>query len=351
MRSFPLLFLAACSPHVDATEIDAAPDEPARLDIVAVTIAPVAKGAPLVVAIDVDSTGGAGTARVTPLVTSARFAGLTDVPLGAATVTLPAHGHASAEVTGGPFLTADDGGRFALGRGDYTITGVRVELDGATATDVSFTGGAFAITASNVVFPAVVYDTAYFTKIGWTGMPERYLERAFTRPSELYKPAGNKYEANPGGFDEMMGIEQRFLAVPGLSASDAAGGFCEQIAAFAKSALGLARDWDIDENQPVWTDAAHHGFDYLVGLTPAMGGGAACGWLGVQVSGVFDFDLSLERSQIILVHETGHVFGAPHCDPMQGYVMCAGEKHDHYKTGGVFVWHQDSRNAMRNRWE
>ena len=88
--------------------------------------------------------------------------------------------------------------------------------------------------------------------------------------------------------------------------------------------------------------------DLLVGLTPAMGGGATCGWLGTQVSGLFDFDLSLKRSQIIVVHEMGHIFGAPHCDPLQGYVMCAGEKHPHYIQRGVFVWHQESVDAMKN---
>ncbi|HEY5946776.1 MAG TPA: hypothetical protein VIV40_14835, partial [Kofleriaceae bacterium] len=343
---------AACGqPGDDAVAFDAAPDEPAQLDVVAVTVAPAAKGAPLVVMIDIDSSGGAGTARVTPLVTSARFIGFTDVPLGAVAVTLPAHAPARTEVTAGPFLTAADGAHFALGRGDYTISGVRVELDGATATDVDYAGGAFAIAASDVVFPAVVYDAAYFTQIHWTGSPQEYLESAFTRRSELYDPDVNAYHAHAGGFDEMMGIEQRFLALPGLTASETAGGFCEQIGAFARGALGLARDWDIDENQPAWTDAEHHGFDYLVGLTPAMGGGAACGWLGVQVSGLFGFDLSLDRSQIILVHESGHLFGAPHCDPLQGYVMCAGELHDHYRNGGVFVWHQDSRDVMSNRWE
>jgi hypothetical protein len=148
-----------------------------------------------------------------------------------------------------------------------------------------------------------------------------------------------------------MGIEQHFLVLDGLAASEAAGGFCEQVAAHARTALGLTRDWDIDENQPAHTDVDHHGFDLLIGLTPEMGGGAACGWLGVQVSGVFGFDLSLERSQIIVVHETGHLFGAPHCDPLQGYVMCAGERHDHYQNGGVFVWHEVSRDAMSNRWE
>ncbi|XXX82467.1 hypothetical protein WMF30_27310 [Sorangium sp. So ce134] len=49
--------------------------------------------------------------------------------------------------------------------------------------------------------------------------------------------------------------------------------------------LGLTRDWDIDELNGNITDPDHHGLDILIGLTPEHGGGAACGWLGVQVSG------------------------------------------------------------------
>jgi hypothetical protein len=148
-----------------------------------------------------------------------------------------------------------------------------------------------------------------------------------------------------------MGITQQFDVVDGLAANNAGGGFCEQIGAYARRAFGLTREWDADESRQLHTDPDHHGYDMLVGLTPAMGGGAACGWLGVQVSSLFDFDLSVRRSQIVLVHESGHLFGAPHCDPLQGYVMCAGEKHPHYLDDGIFVWHAESRQAMRNLWE
>jgi hypothetical protein len=243
----------------------------------------------------------------------------------------------------GPFLVGDDGHHYALGRGDYTVA-----VEGVEA--------AFSVAASNAVFDVVLYDPAYFTAIGWTGTPEEFVRTAHTRAAELFTPSSpgssnGTYESLPGGFDELMEIEQHFLLLDGLAASESAGGFCEQVAAQARPALGLTRDWDIDENQPSHTDVDHHGFDLLIGLTPEMGGGAACGWLGVQVSGLFGFDLSLERSQIIVVHETGHLFGAPHCDPLQGYVMCAGEKHDHYQHGGIFVWHQESRDAMTNQWE
>jgi hypothetical protein len=307
------------------------------------------KGKPLAVAITVDNRGGPGVVRLTPLVTSARFADFTNVPMGSVELPLPDHDEAMVVLDVGSFLS-DDGGRYALGRGDYTIAGVRVELDGgAPTTDDDFTGGAFAIAASNVVFAAVTYDPAYFTRIGWTDTPDAYLRSAFSRASEIYN--GTSYQSFAAGFDQMMGVEHQFLAVPGLTASEQAGGFCEQIAAYARPALGLTRDWDVDESRPTLTDGAHHGFDYLIGLTPAMGGGAACGWLGVQVSGLFDFDLSLDRSQIILVHESGHIFGAPHCDPLQGYVMCAGELHQHYRDNHIFVWHHQSRDVMSNHWE
>lgn len=351
--------VAGCggSPPGEPEDVDAATTGSPRIDVTAVAAAaatggaPV-KGAPLRVTITVRNDGdGAGTVRVTPLVESARFADFRDVPLGSVEIAVAAGETVEAQVTAGPFLVAGDGEHVALGRGDYTITEVRVEVDGnATVPDPDFTGAAFAIGASNAVFDLVVYDAAYFTRIGWTGSPEAYVLDAYRRASELFTPPGT-YQAFPGGFDEMMGIDHYVLALPGLAASEAAGGFCEQVAAHARMLAGLTRDWDIDENQAVQTHRDHHGFDMLMGLTPEMGGGAACGWLGVQVSGLFDFDLSLDRSQIILVHETGHLFGAPHCDPLQGYVMCAGEQHPHFQANGTFVWHQVSRDVMVNRWQ
>jgi hypothetical protein len=350
-------FLFACGggdpPGEEPPPVDAADLGPATADVVSVSVtgpggAAAAKGETLRVAITVDNRGGPGSVRLSPVVTSARFADFTGVPLGTVEIALAPAAMTTATLEVGPFL-ADGGGRYALGRGDYTIDGIGVALDGAAAaTDDDFTGAAFAIAASDAVFAATVYDQAYFTAIGWTDTPDAYMRSAFTRASELYN--GTTYQAHAGGFDQMMGVEHHFLLVSGLAASDGGGGFCEQVGAYARTALGLTRDWDVDESRPSHTDVAHHGFDYLIGLTPAMGGGAACGWLGVQVSGLFDFDLTLERSQIILVHESGHIFGAPHCDPMQGYVMCAGEQHAHYRDDKIFVWHQASRDVMRNLW-
>jgi hypothetical protein len=99
----------------------------------------------------------------------------------------------------------------------------------------------------------------------------------------------------------------------------------------------------------------HHGFDFALGLTPDMGGGVTCGWLDVQVGSFINRDA--DRQEIVLIHETGHMFGAPHCDDvgngsggsLQGYVMCSGEKHANYP--GQFVWHSTSRAAMGNHWD
>ncbi len=367
-RLFALVLVlagAACgSPAVgpDAGSVDAtSTTTPATADVVAVAVtgadgAAPTKGARLAVTLTVANEGGPGSVRLTPLVTCPRFTDFVAIPLGSVDVPLSAGQRLDVPLTAGPFLVDDAGAHFALGRGACTIPAVRVELDGAAATpDASFDGGDFAIAASDAVFDVVLHDPAYFTAIGWRDTPEAYVRSAYTRASELFTPASpgastGTYQPLARGFDALMQVEHHVLALPGLAASAAGGGFCEQVTAHARVALGLARDWDVDEGQEILTDADHHGFDVLVGLTPALGGGAACGWLGVQVSGLFSFDLSLDRSQIILVHETGHLFGAPHCDPMQGYVMCAGEQHAHYQDDGVFVWHAASRAVMSNRW-
>jgi hypothetical protein len=75
----------------------------------------------------------------------------------------------------------------------------------------------------------------------------------------------------------------------------------------------------------------------------------------VQVSGFINRDV--DRQQVILVHESGHVFGSPHCGDvgngsggsLQGYVMCSGEKHERYPES--FVWHSTSIEQMSaSRW-
>ncbi|WP_433936422.1 hypothetical protein AB3662_17235 [Sorangium cellulosum] len=317
------------------------------------------KGDPLKITLTVTNPGAtSGTVVLRPLLTSARFNDFTGVSAGTVSVALAAGATQQVTLTAGPILVdAAQAKRFALGRGDYTLAGVSVEPAGGPASvDSTFTGKNFSIGASDVIFNAVVYDQAYLNAIGYTGTAEAYLVEAFTRPSELFTPSSpgsssGTYVLHPGGFDQMMGVHQVFHTIGGLPSNPSSGGFCEHVGAYARTALGLTRDWDIDEAGGNYTDPDHHGFDILIGLTPELGGGGACGWLGVQVSGLFGFDLSLNRSQVIAVHETGHLFGAPHCDPLQGYVMCGAELHEHYIEDDLFVWHVDSLDVMQNLWE
>ncbi|AKT42895.1 hypothetical protein [Chondromyces crocatus] len=333
-----------------------------RPDVIAVSVlgptgALPVKGDMLELTLAVQNLGaGSGTVTLRPLLTSARFNDFVDVSLEPITFTLGGRETREVSLSVEPIvIDAAKGKHFALNRGDYDLSGVIVDVAGEPlSVDTDFLGAAFTIAPSDVVFSAVVYDASYFERIGYDGTPETYMREAFDRATEVFTPESpgsseGTYTAFDG-FDDMMGVRQIFHAVGGLAASSAGGGFCEQVGAHARAVFGLTRDWDIDEANGNFTDPDHHGFDLLVGLTPEMGGGATCGWLGVQVSGQFGSDRSLDRSQLVVVHETGHLFGAPHCDPLQGYVMCGGEQHPHYVDDKIFVWHQVSLDVMQNRW-
>jgi hypothetical protein len=297
----------------------------------------------------------AGMVSLTPLLDSKRFTDFTAVALAPMMIDLAAGEQKEITEDVGPFVDDEPNAKhYALGRGAYAISGVRVAAVGsAEALDQEYSGKDFIVAASNVVFNAVVFDQKFLDHQPYQGTAEEFMVETHTRRSELFTPdapgsSTGKYTKHPGGFDEMMGVRHLYRTFSAFAASDAGGGYCEQAGAYAHTALGLTRDWDI-KGEP--TNPDHHGFDILSGLTPNLGGGATCGWLGTEVIGLFDFDLSLNRSEIIAVHETGHVFGAPHCDPLQGYVMCSGEKHPHYLADGTFVWHQVSRDAMKNPYD
>lgn len=330
-------------------------------DVVAIAITntlgkPPAKGDVLRITLTVHNPGKlGGSAQLTPLLDSKRFTDFTAVPLGAMMVNLAPGEQKDVTLDAGPFLDdAAQNKHFAVGRGAYALSGVRVLSAGAAEVlDQEYGGKDFTIAASNVVFNAVVFDQAFLDHQPYQGTAEEFMIETHTRRSELFTPdapgsSTGTYVKHPGGFDEMMGVHHLYRTFPAFAASDQKGGFCEQAGAYAHTVLGLTRDWDI---KGVPTNPDHHGFDILSGLTPNLGGGATCGWLGTEVIGLFDFDLSLNRSEIIAVHETGHIFGAPHCDPLQGYVMCSGEKHPHYQADGTFVWHQVSRDAMKNSYD
>jgi hypothetical protein len=151
----------------------------------------------------------------------------------------------------------------------------------------------------------------------------------------------------------MLDVRHLFHSLPGFPGErTTADGWCEDAAAYAEQVLGMQERWD---SRPAGTRPERHGFDYLIALTPDMGGGVTCGWLDVQVSSLINHDV--DRQQVVAVHESGHVFGAPHCDDvgngaggsLQGYVMCSGEKHPHYPS--AFVWHSTSKAKMHPHWD
>ncbi len=282
------------------------------------------------------------SATLTPKISSSRFSDFSNVNLPSATITLAASEQRQISVDAGPFIhDTVTGKHYALGSSTYTIDSIGIN----GVADTSFSGSSFTIATSNAVLVPVLYDQAYLNSINYQGSIQQYLTSAFTRPSEVFTPA-NTYESFGGGLDEIENIKHILYPLAGFTASPDTG-FCEQATAAARTKLGLAQDWV----GPVSTNAENHGFDYLIGLTPEIGGGATCGWLGVQVSGIFWEGQPLDLTQAIFIHEVGHIFGADHCDPLNGYVMCGTEDHPHYINDGIFVWHYSSVDEMENRFD
>jgi hypothetical protein len=349
----------------DATTHDAALGEHVALDALSATVtgptgAAPRKGDALTVKLHVNHAGThAGRVRLTVLVDSARFSDFVGVPLGSVDV-MVGPGESDVTVSGGPFLSDPVKHKeYALGRGNYTLS-VKIEADGEEPTlDQWLDGAAFRLAASEALFGVVVYDQRYFDEIqGFTGTPHEYLDRVYSRPNQVFTPSNaadpdgaGSFQNFPRGFDQMLGVRQLFRIFPGFPGEDVTKqGWCEDVGAYAAQVLGMPTGWT-----SAGTDPAHHGFDFALGLTPDVGGGVNCGWLDVSVGSFIDRDA--DRQEIVLVHEAGHMFGAPHCDDvgngrggaLQGYVMCSGEMHSNYPE--QFVWHSTSRAAMYNHWD
>ena len=343
------LFLSCSSKSDDGTQTE---NTSASFDLTAVKVtnasgdAPV-KGDEITITMTVKNTGSSsGTVAISPKLSSSRFGDYHNVALDAAEGTLQAGETAQLTLTVGPFFKdAIKEKHYALGSGEYFFEAF--DLNGTD--DKEFEGRIFQVATSNRVLVPVIYDPTYFSKVNYNGSMKTYLEQAFTRKIELYNE-GN-YTEFEGGLDEMMDIEHLFYTIPtgNVSAYDAEGGLCEKAIALGGDALGLTKDWE----GPVGTQGNNHGFDYLMAITPDSFGGVACGWIDVQVTGVFDFDLSIDRSQILIIHETSHLLGSPHCDQydVEGYVMCGGEKHRKYIDHGIFVYYQRSRDMMSNKFD
>ncbi|HEX6244882.1 MAG TPA: hypothetical protein VFZ61_28375 [Polyangiales bacterium] len=349
---------AACTPGSGAPELDVI-----SVSATAADGGSARKGEPLALSLVIENRSSFGAMlRVTPRLDSLRFSDYTGVPLGQVSA-LVCPGENTLRVVGGPFLSHDQKSKhYALGSGEYQVASVTLEPAGAAArSDTQLEGARFRVQTSNALLVPVVYDARYFQQIQGLGntTPEAFLTRAFTRKNELFTPSGSDsdgagdYQSFAGGFDQMLNVRHLFRLFPGFPGEDTtAQGWCEDATAYGATALGMAAAWD---SRPAQTRPERHGFDYLMALTPDMGGGVACGWLDVQVSSFINRDV--DRQQVIAVHETGHLFGAPHCDDvgngsggsLQGYVMCSGEKHMRYPD--AFVWHATSRPQLRSHWD
>jgi hypothetical protein len=249
---------------------------------------------------------------------------------------------------------------FALGSGDYTVTAVDVTPSlGQTATDTDFTGGSFTAEPSEALLVPVFYDERYFDEIqGPKTSPEEYLVQAFTRPGAVFTPSTADPDGPgvsqyfPGGFDEMTGVRHVFRAFPGFPTGTFPSGsaWVDHAIAHAETVLGLSSDWGGAGTQP-----NRHGFDYAIALTPDLGRGIARPGASIQVSSLINRDV--DRQQLIAVHESGHLFGAPDCNDLGngnggdllGFVMCSGEVNASYP--GHFVWHSESRAKMSSIWD
>jgi hypothetical protein len=338
--------------------------EAAALDVVAAQVsgpggAP-QKGDELTVTLTVRNTGSAATDAVLGVrIDSRRFDRFTGIRLGTSESTLVCPGESTITLRGGPFLASDDGTQhFALGSGDYDIAAVELLYDGQMTTDAELDGKAFSLATNNVLLVPLLYAEAYFEEIeGAWASPEAYAEEAFLRKNEIFTPTGadpdgaGDFVGFEGGYDEMMNVRHKFRSFPGFDGSfDSGENWCYGAMDHASQVLGLPARWGGGG-----TRDDQHGFDYVIALSAKMGGGVAWSPFDVQVSGFINRDV--DRQQVILVHESGHVFGSPHCDDvgngsggsLQGYVMCSGEKHERYPES--FVWHSTSIEQMSaSRW-
>jgi hypothetical protein len=317
------------------------------------------KGDDLTVSLTLHNTGSEGVAlEAALLLDGLRFDDFRAVPWAHGQITA-CPGDTVLTLTGGVFLTDQANNRqFAVGSGDYLVSSVVLSAGAGSVTDSELTGAAFKVATSNALLVPVLYNQGYFDEIeGQWESPEAYLREAFTRKAEIFTPTSDdpdgpgNFVAYQGGFDEMMGVRHVFKAFLGFEGSfDSGENWCYGAMDQASQTLGLRARWTGGG-----TRADQHGFDYVIALSSKMGGGVAWQPFDVQVSGFINRDV--DRQEVIAVHESSHVFGAPHCDDvgngeggsLQGYVMCSGEKHEHYPD--AFVWHATSFDAMSaGRW-
>ncbi|RYZ52432.1 MAG: hypothetical protein EOP07_19630 [Proteobacteria bacterium] len=301
------------------------------------------KGDALKVTVKFENKGAkSGELKLNPFLTGSRFTDFENVPLSTVSNSLKG-GEKKDIVFEIPNLIENPANsmRFALSRGGYKLN-VQMEFEGKKVDMTK--PQEFEIAKGPGVFTLVLYDKRYFTIGGAKGQDaEKWVVETMTRKGSVYDQNSKTKKIYAGGFDEMMGVKHIVKGVDQLDSTDDGSDVFDKPEALATKWLGLSKKWDHGSGP----GTNKHGYDYFIALDYDYWGGVAFG--AAQVSGIGDE--TKDRMQVILVHESGHVFGAPHCDPIQGYVMCSGEKHEDYKKSGEFVWLDDSRNAMKNIFE
>lgn len=282
-----------------------------------------------------------GEVKFTPTLTSNVFAEFDNVSLGTQNVKIPA-GKSVKIFFDVPVFLQDPATQenFAIGAGRYEVRSTfefgKEKRQGKTWF--------FYVGDSNAVLTLVLYEKNYFQSGDAVGAnPEAWMKETFTRKSSLYDPATKQKKVYAGGFDEMMNIRHMFkMAEISLADLPPNTQRPDQVKLLATKWLGKSSFW----NNAI-TRENRHGYDYAIGLFNAGFGGVQIGKVTAVSNGI-PGDRSKGRMQILIAHESGHLFGAPHCNPEDGYVMCSGEHNAAYKTDKEFVWHKSSFDRMRN---
>lgn len=301
------------------------------------------KGETTVFKVNLKNAGSkSGKIKLTPFITAKGFDDYENIKLGSFEVSLGATESKTAEFKIDPFFKEEGGNReYALNKANYTL---KFQVEGDLQQEwKDFNGKDFAVGGSNAVFTAVYWSQPYLDKARYGGSIDDWLRESFTRKGQTSNGA-NLFASYNGGFDQMMGVKTMWKTFANWRPNqNEMGRILEQVSEEGQRRLGLKQPFQNHFDSKRMTHTANHGYDMEIGLTENGFGGVA--WLGgnTQASGIFDGDPSIGRSQMVLIHETGHNYGSDHCDPIQGFVMCSGEKHDHYTNGDQwFVWHDVS---------
>jgi hypothetical protein len=314
------------------------------------------KGEPLHIVINLKNLSlAAGNVKITPILTALDYDDFSAVTLSAQSVAVEASATKQAKIAIPVFFENSlNKKQYALNRGQYKLS-INLEVPNQkTLVIAELPSLQFEVSDSNVVFTAVLWEQSFLDKQQYKGTIEKYLEETWSHPSEVFAPTTKNGDfgyaiAYPDGFNQITNTRTLFKAFKGFDVVETGSvDYLKEVGQRSQKALGLTGSFAYADC-PVFTHKQNHGFDIAAGLSANEFGGIGfiCG--NMLASGMTSDDRSEKATKIILIHETGHNYGADHCDPLSTYVMCSGEKHDAFKSKGLFVWHQNSIDAFKLR--